>query len=42
LVEMLDGGAPGWESGGETVLVSAGWELWFDGAVGAAGIFDAR
>ena len=45
LVEMLDSGAPGWDSGGETLLLSAdgGFELWLDGAAGAEeGSLDAR
>ncbi len=51
LVEMLESGAPGWDSGGEILLLSAdggcelrfdGCELWLDGAVGADGSIDAR
>ena len=45
LVEMLDSGAPGWDSGGETLLLrrDGGFELWLDGAGGAEGAgLDAR
>ena len=44
LVEMLDSGAPGWDSGGEILLFTADgcWEFDWWGIDGIAGILDAR